>query len=44
MAEAEPTKGIPVPSSSGGAPRRKAAEGWPARDARPQQPGDQGDD
>jgi hypothetical protein len=40
----EQTRGIPVPPSSGGAPRMKAAENWPARAPRPAQPGDQDDD
>ncbi len=44
MAETETTKGIPVPPSSGGAPRMRAAEGWPKRDTRPAQPGDRDDD
>ncbi|MGI5196559.1 hypothetical protein ACQEVY_23405 [Streptomyces sp. CA-288835] len=44
MSDTETTKGIPVPRSSGGAPRMRANEGWPARDARPAQPGDQDED
>jgi len=37
MAQAEHTKGIPVPHSSGGAPRMRAAENWPSRGPRPEQ-------
>lgn len=39
----EQTRGIPVPPTSKGAPRMRAAEGWPTRAPRPQQPGDQDD-